>query len=583
MLGTSVEAQDQQKPRWGGTLVWSLPADPQSLNPGISTGAWGQQVCANLFSGLTTEALAPNGEWTPTPVLATSWDVSSDSLTYTFHLRKGVTWHDGVPFTSADVKFSYENVLLPLNAVGKATWGMIKSITIPDDYTVVFNLSRPFAPFITYTSMLNGAILPKHVYTYPNGTIYSASAIRDKQFDLKYAIGTGPFMIKEYVNGDHVTMVRNPNYWKNDLPYLDRINYKIITQPQTRTTALESGDVDFLPMMILPSEVNRLNKTQGIVITTKGIEYAGSIYRVLFNMQKNTILKNNQVRLAIAYATNKQEISNLATSGTAPVAPTVISSDLGSWFNPNVHEPEYNLALANQLLDKAGYPRGTNGTRFTLRFQYDITYSDEENKMAQIFGDQMKTVGINIQLLPMEAAVFTDKTWMKFDYDLAIWPVTTGPDPSVQASAVFSSSNIKPGVINVNAMGYNNSEVDQLLNQASTSLDKNTRRDLFWKLQDILTRDLPTLNLVKRVYFTGYRTKFTGFEQLGKQWLWGFRDPIDNVWSTQATNTSPPSQAGQPGPTTATAFPWTDAVIAIAAIVIVSVSALAYRRRRKQN
>jgi peptide/nickel transport system substrate-binding protein len=589
-FGANVRAQTQQEPKWGGTLVSVIPSDPQSLNPGTGAGSAVAMVDSNMFLALITQELGPGGQWIDKPRLARSWEMTEDGLSYTFHLRDDVKWQDGAPFTAADVKFTFENVLLPLHPSGKATWGVIESIETPDDHTVVFHLKDKYPAFMTSMSFIYAPIIAKHIYTYQNGTIFPPSAIKDKQFDLAYAVGTGPFMITEYVKGDHITLVRNPNYYRPGLPYLDRIFFKIIPQPEMRPLALQAGDVDWIPQYVTTADVETLNKTEGIFVTRKGMEYSGAQYTLMFNMQTNPILNNSLVRTAIAHAINKQEVSQLATGGTAPIATTVISPKMGDWWNPNVHEPEYDPTLAEQLLDQAGYTKGSDGVRFKLVFNYDVSYSTEGNKIAEVVAAQLKKVGINVELRPVDNPTFLDK-WNKHDFDLSMWAATgASPDPSI-LRRIYHSSQINKGFL-TNIMGYRNPEVDRLLEQADTTVDKNARRDIVFKIQEILAHDLPTISLVGREYFTAYRTTFPGLADFGNRWVWGFRDPSDQVWWTEATGTSPlgeetvttsealTTSVTPPGPTP---FLSTDVGIALAAVAVVAIAAaIAISRRRKR-
>lgn len=558
-----MNAGGQETPRHGGTLIWAMPADPQSLNPALSTASWGQHACSNTFQGLTSHKMAPNGDWIQVPVLAESWEMSLDGLSYTYHLVQNATWHDGEPFTSADVKFSFENVLM--QAAAKSTWKYVESIETPDDYTVIFHLNQIYAPFATFMTYMYGAIVPKHIYTHDNGTIFSIDEIKAVQFDLAYVIGTGPFMLKEYVKGDHLTLERNPNYFKASLPYLDKIIMKIIPNPEMRTQAIKSGEVDFIPQQVGTAIVDELNTTEGLAVTNKGMEYSGPTYLMYLNVAKSPILSNKLVRHALSHAIDRDEMSTLATNGYHPPGTTSISSELPFWHNPNVREPWYNVTRANELLDEAGYPKGTDGIRFSLTFQWDTTYSTEVTKVAEVLRDHLGTVGIDLELVPMDNPTFFEATYINHDFDMAMWTSGSGPDPSVRLDRTYRSTGYLTPASYVNPMGYNNTEVDALFDAAAVSLDPMERQQMFWQIQEILVDDLPIINALEKPSYTVYRTTYEGLVQYS---LWGFRDTMESVWWTGAVE-----------PAEGIPVEW---IAAIAGVIVIVVVATVYLMRRKR-
>ena len=559
-------------PKWGGTLVWILPADPNTLNPNLSPNSWAMHVLGNVYQGLIRHKLGTNGEWIPIPSLAESWDVSNDGLSYTYHLYRNITWHDGVPFTSEDVKFSFENQVIPLSSGGKTTFAAVQSIETPDNFTVVFRLKNVDAAFFTMNVIFNAGIVAKHLYTHVNGTVFSGSEIRSVGSNPDWVIGTGPFVYKEYVKGDHLTLERNPNYFVEGLPYLDKIVYRIVPDPTMRALTMEAGEADFYPQTVGTADVAGLNVTQDIVVTTRGMEYSGAQFILFFNMNNNTYLKNNLVRKAISYALDRSEMSLLATNGVYTPGTSAVGSALGTWKNPNVSEPWYNVTMANLLLDEAGYPKDQDGIRFNLRYQWDTTYSTELSKCAEILRDQLEKVGISVELIPMDTGTFQAKTWVQWDYDMTMWPFGAGPDPS-RIGRYYHSRSIGHS-FGANVEGYNNSIVDTLLDQAASTIETTTRQTLYWQIQEILAGDLPTLHVLERLYLTAYNTQFNGILNS----VWGFRDPMYDVWWAQATGTSPP---GETLPSE-TSFPLLEVTAGVVVVLIVTLVGVMYFRRKKK-
>ena len=228
-------------PRRGGTLVMVLDGDPPTLNPDITTGVPDVIVGDLMLEGLTriddTLQAAPN--------LASAWTISADHTRYTFKLVEA-NWHDGKPFTSADVKFTLERVSRKYGAKFNAAASHIQAIDTPDERTVVLTLDKPFGPLLfSLSNYTNAAILPAHVYGDADVLAHPAT--------LAHPIGTGPFMFKEWVRGDHITLARNPGYWRKDLPYLDQVVLKIIPDPASRVLALKTGEIDYCYFYYFPT------------------------------------------------------------------------------------------------------------------------------------------------------------------------------------------------------------------------------------------------------------------------------------------------------------------------------------------
>ena len=203
-------------PRRGGTLILGMAADPSTLNCGIESSQIVAMVTSNIYNGL----LHMDEESNPHPDLAQSWEISPDGLVYTFQLRDNVKWHDGQPLTSADVKFSFENLVGKYNARGREAYRNIKAIETPNATTVKISLKKVYSPFLEILTAHDGCIMPKHIYE--GGDVFKNPRNNDQP------IGSGPFKFKEWQKGSHVTLVRNENYFKKGRPFLDSVIYRII-------------------------------------------------------------------------------------------------------------------------------------------------------------------------------------------------------------------------------------------------------------------------------------------------------------------------------------------------------------------
>src|SRR4051812_27656176 len=217
----------------GGTAVFAVVADPGQLNPGITTSSNVHAVADSLFNGL----VQLDAELKPVPDLAASWAVNGDSTVFTFTLAPA-RWHDAVPVTAADVKFTFEDVLFKYHARTKAGLGaVIAAIETPDDRTVVFRLKQPYGALLQGLDVTEAPILPKHLF---------ASGDPNNNPANQKPVGTGPFRLESYRAGDSATLVRNADYFKPGLPYLDKLVFRVLPDDNTRLLALIAGEVDYV-------------------------------------------------------------------------------------------------------------------------------------------------------------------------------------------------------------------------------------------------------------------------------------------------------------------------------------------------
>ena len=223
LIGLRAQAAE---PKRGGTLVIAIDSDPATVNPDVTTSVSDVSVGSLIYDSL----MRVDENFEPVPSLASAWTVSPDKLTYTFKLVEA-KWHDGKPFTSRDVKFTFENISAKYGSKFLAAAAQIKEIRTPDDRTVEIEMKRPFGPFLfSTTGYTNAAIMPEHLYA---GT----DALKNPA-TLSRPVGTGPFMMKDWVRGQTITLERNPNYWHRGRPYLDQVVFRLIPDTAARVLAL---------------------------------------------------------------------------------------------------------------------------------------------------------------------------------------------------------------------------------------------------------------------------------------------------------------------------------------------------------
>lgn len=491
------------KPVYGGTLMAGMPLDLRNLNAAIFNATrTGQLVSVNLFDGLLRHSTWGDGKLTPE--LAKSWKVSSDGLIYTFDLERGVKWHDGKPFTSADVKFGIQGICQPHHPVGRLNFSNIGSIDTPDDYTVVIKLKTFDAAFLGRLDPKWCAIAPKH--------LYEGTDIPNNKYNWA-PVGTGPFKFKEWVRGSHMIFEKNENYWQKGpngerLPFLDRLVFRVIPDETTLISSLESGSIDYIPPLdVVPSsEIPRLNKTKGIKTVTW--PYANKDIFFLFYNTSRPMTGNVDVRHALAYLVDTQDIITRVFSGSANASS---SRDVGfiTWFTgTSAPHYGYDLKRAEDLLDKAGYKKDKDGKRFQLNLTI-TTESPEFLQMANLLKTSYARAGVVLDIKVYDAAAATERVYKKLDYDLHIQTVAVGPDPYL-LSKTWHSSNIGAGWI-TNASGYKNPKMDQMLEEGVRIVDVGTRKAAYAAIQNVLMTDLPMLPIASSLKVFVFNDQLGGF------------------------------------------------------------------------
>jgi peptide/nickel transport system substrate-binding protein len=499
-------------PKYGGTFVYSLGGEPAHLNPAITLSVLENQVGAAIFDVL----VELNQELVPVPSLAESWKISPDGLRYEFTLVD-TRWHDGKPVTSEDVKFTFEEALLKAHPRGAAQRDRIKSIETPSPRTVVFNLEAPFAPLLALLAV-DARIIPKH--------IYSGGDIRNHPANFK-PIGSGPFRFVEWVKGSHVIVERNPNYFKPGKPYVDRIVYKITPDSSSRVLALESGDVHYVSYYVLPSaEVERLRKNPDIVVSDKGAESALGLLAMVINTQ-HPILGKKEVRQAIYYAIDRRVVNEKADFNLGKVAAGPIPSAWKWAYNPEVAQKyPHNLARAAQLLDQAGLPKKADGIRFPVRMIVDRGIPLYV-KGSEVVAQQLRDVGIAVQLQPVDRPTLLDRMYTKWDFDLNVHGFAAGPDPAIGVSRLYISDNRTHAPFS-NASGYGNPKADELFKQAARTPRLEDRGRFYKEVQSILVEDVPLVWLTEYGTVSAWRKEMAGLHSWSADSM--YAAPADVWW-----------------------------------------------------
>lgn len=502
----------------GGTLVVALDSDPGSLNPAATTSGGVHSASELMFNGLV--GLGPDLQ--PVPELAESWEVLEDGALYRFRLREGVVWHDGQPFTSADVKYSFEEVLLKLHSRTQASVGTaIESITAPDPLTVEFRFAQPYAPLLQQLDVTEAPIVPRHVYEGSDPATNPAN---------QAPVGTGPFVFGSYTAGSEIRMTRNADYFEAGadgmpLPYLDEVVMRIIPDRASQVNALRAGEVDWLGG-VPGAERASIEADPAFGTLQTSINPGGSncIMTVSFNLDR-PVLADLRVRQAISLALDRQQFVDRVLFGEGRVATAPISSGI-----PFAHADDldgvatYDTARAGQLLDEAGWMQaggtGTrtatgvagvaDGTPLAIGFVAFPTF----NQYAELYRAQLAAVGIEVTLQPLDPPVFAETVFGRRDFDTNIISYCNGTDPEIGVKRMFLSTNISATPFS-NAAAYRNPAMDALFVQAATTVDPGQRSEVYREIQQLAVDDAPYAWVVETTATRVFRAGCQGFGPSG--------------------------------------------------------------------
>ncbi len=446
-------------------LVIAPKYEGDNLNPILGYGKYGG---SKFFNGLVKFDESLN----VVPDLAESWEISPDGKTYTFHLRKGVRWHDGKEFTAGDVKFTYEKILDPEVASPlKPYFEFVERIDVIDDHILRIQLSKPYAPFL---ERLVVGIVPKH--------LLEGKDIKTAEFN-QHPVGTGPFKFVEWKKGERLVMEANPDYFLGK-PEIDRVVVSFIPDENTRLLQLTKGDVD---VAFLPPRLAAKAQSKNIqVVAVPTGEWCG-----IGLPYKNPLFRDRNLRQALAYAIDKQAIVDRLLEGKGE--PTSIPFRSNHWaFNPKAKRYSPDLEKAKDLLAASGW-KDTDGDgildkngkplRFTLMYAADDVLRKD---ICTAVRTDLKKVGIDIELAGLSWEQI--KPRMYTDATLFFWSTVYDPDDQYP---IWHSEFIGQGWWNPAC--YQNEMVDELLEKGRATMDKEERRKIYGELQQILAEEQPMI------------------------------------------------------------------------------------------
>lgn len=485
----------------GGTLTFARNQDVQTLNPMLAFENGSIWVIPQLFEGLVDVRY---GQKTPQPAIAESWTTSDDGIEWTFKLRSGPTFSDGTPVTAEDVIFSisrFADEKVNANYYGEGR--NIASVEAVDDATVLIKLKQTDGSILDNLAMFVPMIVPKKL----------VEQLGDEAFGQK-PVGSGPFMLESWDAGVQLTLVKNPHYWRENRPYLDKLVVAYVPDDNTRGLQLESGDSQ-VAAAIPHSQVDRLKDTDGIDVLVEPY-YAWNTL-----LLRNTLapLDDKNVRQALAHATPRETILEKVLFGYADLATSQIGPNL--YNSPDVAPYPYDVDKAKELMAASKAPQG-----FELKL--DIASGNSiSSQIAQVLQQEWAELGVKL-------------TIQEFDFGTAIDNWYTGKSqalltpPEMLSSDTLSNDELSFILYVPEACcdsfftGYDNPQAATILNEANGSLDDATRQAKFYELQALTMDDMATIPLFDTLARTGLRDEVQNFHTVPTGW-WN----LDDVWLKQ--------------------------------------------------
>jgi peptide/nickel transport system substrate-binding protein len=455
-----------------GVLVVGQIAEPKSLDPAAVTAANDFRILFNIYDGL---ARYKSGTLEPEPALAKSWDISEDGTVYTFHLREGISFHDGTPFNAEAVKFNFDRMLdenHPYHDTGPFPlsffFSSVSEVTVIDDLTVEFKLSEPYAPF-----MANIA--------YATGLIVSPAAVMEYGAEFgRHPSGTGPFKFVEWRSNEAVVVEKNPDYW-DGAPPLDAVVFRPITDANTRTAEMLSGGIDVM-VEVPPNVIGEFQNDEFNVLNAAGPH----VWFLILNAKEGPFA-DKRVRQAANYAINKGAIVNDVLEGTAEVAAGPTPPAFGWAYNDGLTPYPYDPEKAKALIADAG----AEGAELTFYVTEGGSGMLDPIPMGTAIQADLEAVGFDVKIETFEWNTFlgqvnpglegkadmAEMAWMTQDPD-------TLPFLTLRTSAWPEEGGFNSGY-------YSNPKVDELLEAARVETDRTKRASLYKQMQEIVYDDAP--------------------------------------------------------------------------------------------
>ena len=463
----------------GNTLVVAITSDPTTLTSAVTSAGQAQYISPKIFDGL----LGYSSDLKPEPRLARAWTFSDDRRTLTLNIRPGVKWHDGKPFTSADIAYSALQVWSKYHSRGRMTFINLIAVDTPDPLTAVLRFSAPAPYVISALASNESQVVPRHLY---EGRDVLSNPANNAP------VGTGPFRFAEWQRGQFVRLERNRDYWDKGKPGVDGIIFRVMGDSAATAAALETGEIQ-LTNGIAPGDVGRVAKLPGITQDDRNFGLSTSGMGLEFNLDVPK-LRDVRLRRAVAHAIDPDFILRHVLYGNGVIDRSPISSIYREFHSEDVPLYPFDPERAKALLDEAGFRPDARGVR--LSFTLDPTPSGEQStKLAEYIRAALGKVGIRVELRSQDFATFVKRVYTDRDFNVIIAGGQMGPDPVIGTQRFYWSKSFAPGVAFSNASHYANPVLDRVLEAAQVEPDTDKRRALYAQFQRIAQTDLPRIPL----------------------------------------------------------------------------------------
>ena len=479
---TAGPSADAGGPAYGDTLVEASIGDISGLIPNITSDSSSHEIGSLIYSNLvrTNKDLEVEGE------LAERWDISRDELTITFHLRKGVKWHDGEEVTTEDVDFTYRYMIDPKTPTAYAeSFRQVRRAEVVDRYTYRVTYDKPYAPGLLSWGIW---ILPRHILE----PAWKAGVDLRTTQQNRRPIGSGAYRFVEWKTGEKVVLESNHDYFEGR-PYINRVVYRIIPDPSTIFLELKAKNIDMAGLT--PIQFRRQTEYPAFQKAFHRYQYLANGYAYLgFNL-RDPRFEDRRARQAIAHAIDKQEIIDGVLLGLG--RPAVGPYKPGTWwYKADVKTFPFDPERSKALLAEVGWKPGSDGILEKDGKPFSFTIRTNQGNLvrqqtAEIIQRRLKAIGIDVKIHVVEWAAFINTFIRKKDFETIILGWGLGLDPDQYD--IWHSS--KTGSEELNHISYKNPKVDELLEAGRRTFDRTKRKAIYGELQEILAEDQPVVFL----------------------------------------------------------------------------------------
>ncbi|APG27105.1 peptide-binding protein [Syntrophotalea acetylenivorans] len=482
-------------PAAGDTLIIGSGADAVTLLPVLASDGTSSDINGLVYNGLVRYDKDLNIE----ADLAERWEISPDNLTITFHLRQGVRWHDGAPFTAEDVLYTYQLLIDPKTPTAYAErYRQVASAQVLDAHTFRVRYHKPLA-----TALISWAfsVHPRHLL---EGTEITKSPL------ASHPVGTGPYRFVAWKRGEKIVLEANPDYYEGP-PYIHRVLYRVIPDASTMFLEMQSGGLDY--MGLTPLQYAMQTDTPAFRRRFRKYRYPAFAYTYLGYNLRRPIFQDKRTRQALSFAIDKQEIIDGVLLGLGQVASGPYKP--GSWVhNPEVAPYRYDPNRARTLLAEAGW-QDSDGDGVLDRNGQSLSFTivtnqgnDQRVKAGEIIQRRLSEVGVKVKLQVVEWAAFLKEFINPGNFDATILGWSGGIDPDVYN--VWHSSKTGPGELNF--IAFKNAEVDHLLEAGRRTYDQDERKLVYDRFQEILAEEQPYTFLYVPESLPVVAARFRGIE-----------------------------------------------------------------------